>query len=75
MTKRKIATLNQPAAARQSQGLQALGTAAHAGDQLLQALLALLFDDLTIDQIGMRFLHRFLGTAWLPVRGQGFRVW
>ena len=65
MTKRQIETLNQAGADRQPQLRQALATAAHPIHQFVQTSLALLFDDLSIDQIRVRFLHRLLGTTWL----------
>ena len=53
MTQGEVQTLEQTCADRQTQFLQPLGATVHAVPQLLQTPLALLFDHLTIDQIGM----------------------
>src|SRR5215468_3230871 len=71
MTQGKVEPLKQTGADREPPCLQALGTAAHTGDQLLQTALGLLFDDLPIDQIGMGVLHRVLGASWLARAGKG----
>gem|GEM_PF-3443370 len=56
MTKRKIETFNQAGTNRQPQFRQTLRTAANPIDQLLKSPLTLLFDQLSIDQIRVRFL-------------------
>src|SRR5215831_2158800 len=60
MTQGEVQTLEQTRADRQTQFLQPLGATAHAVHQLLQTPLALLFDHLAIDQIGMGLLKRLL---------------
>jgi hypothetical protein len=65
MSQGEVETFNQTGADRQAQCLQPLGTAAHAVHQLLQTPLALLFDHLPIDQLGMWCLDRLLRTSRL----------
>ncbi|WP_287126983.1 hypothetical protein [Desulfobacter sp.] len=67
MTKRKIETFNQAGTNRQPHFRQTLRTAANPIDQLLKSPLTLLFDQLSIDQIRVRFLYRFLWTAGLSI--------
>ena len=73
MTQGKVETFNQTGADRQPQLLQAPAPAAHAGDQLLQPPLALLFDYLAIDQIGVWLLHRLFGASRLARAREGLQ--
>lgn len=63
MTKRKIETFNQTGTNRPSHFRQTLSTAANPIHQFLKSPVTLLFDQLSIDQIRVRFPYRFLGTA------------
>src|SRR6516165_3597937 len=71
MTQGQVEPLQQTGADREPQCLQALGTAAHTGDQLLETTLVLLFNHLPIDQLGMGFLDWVLGASWLARAGKG----
>src|SRR4029453_6881959 len=71
MTQSKVETFNQTGTDRQPQLLQAPAPAAHAGDQLLQPPLALLFDYLAIDQIGVWLLHGLFGASRLARAREG----
>ena len=73
MTKRKIETFNQAGTNRQPQFRQTLRTAANPIDQLLKSPLTLLFDQLSIDQIRVWFLYRFLWTALLSCARKCFQ--
>src|SRR4030095_12444734 len=50
-----------------------LGATAHAVHHLLQTPLAFLFDHLSIDQIGERFLHGLLRASWLARARKGLQ--
>ena len=63
MTQREVQTFDPTRAERQSQVLQPLGAAAHAVHPRLQTSLALLFDRLSRDQIGVRCRHGLLRAA------------
>src|SRR5262245_55316902 len=73
MTQGEVQTLEQTRADRQPQFLQPLGATAHAVHQLLQTPLALLFDHLAIDQIGMGLLKRLLRASRLSRAREGLQ--
>jgi len=60
----EVEPLQQTRADRQPQCLEAFGTAADTVDEGVETALVLLFDYLPIDQIGVGFLERLLGTSW-----------
>src|SRR2546421_704081 len=60
MTQGEVETLKQTGADRQSQFLQALGTAAHTVDELLETALLRLLDYLAVDQRRRALLERCL---------------
>src|SRR5262252_7202860 len=63
--------LQQTRADRQPQCLEAFGTAADTVDEGLATALVLLFGHLPIDQVGMGFLQRWLGTSWFAGAWKG----
>ena len=71
MTQGKGETFKHTGTDRQPQLLQPLGPTAHAGDQRLQPPLALLFDDLALDQSGRRLLHGLFGASRLARAREG----
>ena len=73
MTQGEVETLQQTRADRQPQFLEAFGTAADTVDEGLKTALVLLFDHLPIDQIGVGFLHRLLGTSWFAGAWEGLQ--
>src|SRR5215475_15496031 len=73
MTQGEVQTLEQTRADRQTQFLQPLGATAHAVHYLLQTPLALLFDHLAIDQIGMGLLKWLLRASRLSRAREGLQ--
>src|SRR5262245_66642673 len=73
MTQGEVQTLEQTRADRQPQFLQPFGATAHAVHQLLQTPLALLFDHLAIDQIGMGLLKWLLRASRLSRAREGLQ--
>src|SRR4029434_829808 len=63
MTQGEVETLKQTGADREPQFLQALGTAAYPGDELLETALLLLLDYLAVDQLRVGLLKRLLSTT------------
>src|SRR5262249_8024350 len=73
MAQGEVETLQQTRADRQPQLLEVFGTAADTVDEGLETTLVLLFDHLSIDQIGVGFLHRLLGTSWFAGAWKGLQ--
>src|SRR6516165_7898866 len=69
----EVETLQQTRADRQSQCLEACGTAADTVDEGLKTALGLFFDHLPIDQIGVGFFHRLPGTSWFAGAWKGLQ--
>ena len=65
MTQRQVESLNQTGIDRQAELCEACGATLHALRQRLETAMALLLDDLRVDQVRMRFDHRFAGASTL----------
>src|SRR5215831_3539272 len=73
MTQGEVEPLQHTRADRQPQLLEACGTAADTVDEGLETAFVLLFDHLPIDQIGVGFLPRLLGTSWFAGAWKGLQ--
>ena len=65
MTQRQVESLNQTGTDRQAELCEAGGATLHALRQRLETAMALLLADLRVDQVRMRFDHRFAGASTL----------